>query len=378
VAGRLEQTHPIPMAAGVEISQELLKQYSVAGAIRTALRFPVPTVTPERIGAPVGLSTCRWDSNYAPAKVVSDALHLGCIPTELRGHYANSPDSLLLPLPQDLTRATITQGNTGAQLVGNATQELIEALRPSPLLESLGVQMPTGLTGGSCQLIGMDAGAPYAWYADGSGPASPGIGSTLGIELKAKSLISVTEISYQALHQVSDKAEALLLNDLLRGVRDGLEAAAFAGTGSSGQPTGVINTSGVQTVSYGAASPTRSQLLSQLNQLAAVDVDLAACAWVVHPQMAVKLYAVVDAANAPVYDGQTMLGLPVRVSSNCPALKIVCGDFRQLAVPIWARIELSRPLRGVRADGAERYRALVLADVGVLRATAFSIGTATS
>jgi len=161
-------------------------------------------------------------------------------------------------------------------------------------------------------------------------------------------------------------------------VRDGLEAAAFNGSGSSGQPTGVINTSGVQTVSYGAASPSRTQLLSQLNQLAAVDVDLAAVQWVVHPAMAVKLLAVVDAASQPIYDGQRMLGLPVKVSSNCPALKVIAADFRQLAVPIWGRVEISRPLRGVRADGAERFRAMVLSDVGLLRPAAFSVGTATS
>ena len=367
------------MAAGVEISQELLKQYSVAGAIRTALKHPIPTGTPERSGISVGLSTCRYEENYAPAKVVSEALVLGAIPTELRGYYASTPDSLLLPLPQDLTRATITQGNTGAQLVAPATQELIDALRPSPLLESLGVQMPTGLTGGTVQLVGMDAAAPYAWYADGNGPASPGIGSTLGIELKAKSLISVTEISYQALHQVSDKAESMLLSDLLAGVRAGLEAAVFQGSGAPA-PTGIINTANVQTVSYGAAAPTRAQLLSQLDQLAAVDVDLSACQWVCHPQMAVKLHAVVDAASRPVYDGERMLGLSVKVSSNCPAAKVILADWRQCAVPIWGRIEIARAgaLGIIRADGAERYRAMVLADVGVLRPSAFSVGSATS
>jgi HK97 family phage major capsid protein len=375
------------MAGGVEISADLLRQYSISGAIRTALAHPVPTGVPERSGVPIGLSTCKWDSNFAPAKVVSDALSLSSIPSELRGHYSQAPDTLLLPLPSDLKRATTTTSNTGAQLIGTATQELIEALRPSPLLESLGVQMPTGLTGGSCQLIGLDAGALYAWYADGSGPASPGIGSTLGVELKAKTLISVTEISYQALHQVSDKAESMLLTDLLAGVRAGLEAAAFNGSGSSGQPTGVINTSGVGTVSYGAASPTRAQLLSQLDQLAAVDVDLSAVQWVCHPRMAVKLHAIPtfgystdNSASMPIYDGQTMLGLPVKVSSNCPATKVIVGDWRQCAVPVWGRVEVARAgaRGGLRADGAERYRAMVLADVGVLRPAAFSVGSATS
>jgi HK97 family phage major capsid protein len=280
----------------------------------------------------------------------------------------------------------ISQSNTGSQLVGTAQQELIEALRPSPLLEALGVLMPMDLTGGTCQLVGMDAAAPSAWFSEGSGPASPGIGSTLGLELRAKTLISVTEISYQALHQVSDRAEAMLLNDLLAGVRNGLEAAVFAGSGAP-QPTGIINTAGVQTVSYGAAVPTRAQLLSQLDQLAAVNVDLAACQWVLHPRMAVKLHAIPtfgfgtdNSASMPIYDGQTLLGLPVKVSANCPATRVIVGDWRQCAVPVWGRMEIARAgaLGIVRADGAERYRAMVLADVGVLRPAAFSIGTATS
>lgn len=365
------------MAAGVEISADLLKKFSVVQALRTASRYPTPTGIPERPGAPIGLSSCRYDDNFSAAKVVSDALALGTIPSEVRGHYASTPDSLLLPLPSDLQRATITQGNTGANLVGTTQQELIEALRPSPLLESLGVLMPTGLTGGSCQLIGMNAGAAYGWYADGSGPASPAIGSTLGVTLTAKTLISVTEISYQALFQTSDKAEALLLNDLLRGVRDGLEAAVFNGSGSSGQPTGVIQTSGVNTTTFAGSSPTRAELLSQMDDLAAVDVDLSACQWAVSPAMAVKLYSVLDGASRPIYDGDRMLGLPVKVSSNVPSTRVLLADWRQVAAPVWGRIELARAGANgiIRADGAERYRAMVLADVGVLRAEAISVGT---
>ena len=372
--------------AGVELSRDLLSQFSLRQAIQVASKFPATGGIPESRYASRGLSTCKYEENYSPAAVVSEALKLSSIPTELRGYYSGTPDSLLLPLPSDLKRATISQSNTGAQLVGTATQELIQALRPSPLLESLGVLMPIDLTGGTAQLIGTDAAAPSAWYSEGSGPASPGIGSTLGLELRAKTLISVTEISYQALHQVSDKAEVMLLDDLLAGVRSGLEAAVFAGTGAPA-PTGVVNTAGVQAVTYGTPSPTRAQLLSQMDQLAAVNVDLAACAWVVHPRMAVKLHAIAtfgfDTANGasmPIYDGQTLLGLPVKVSANCPATKVILGDWRQCAVPIWGRVEIARAgaLGIVRADGAERYRAMVLADVGLLRPAAFSVGTATS
>jgi len=365
------------MAAGVEISPDLLSKFSIREAILTAREFP-PSNLPHGGKGPTGLSNCKWDANYSPAKVVSDALRMATVSTELAGHYCGTPDALLLPLPHDLQRATITQGNTGSQLVGNASQTLIEALRPSPLLEALGVLMPSGLSGGSAQLIGMDAAAPYGWYSDGAGPAAPGIGSTLGTTLKARTLISVTEISYKALYQTSDRAEAALLEDLLAGVRRGLEAAVFAGAGAPA-PTGVINTAGINATTYAGSSPSRAELLSQLDDLAAADVDLSSVQFVVHPSMAVKLYSVTDAANRAIYDGTTMLGLPVRVSSNCPATKVIAADWRQVAVPIWGRIELAShgEVGGLRADGAQRYRAMVLADVGVIRPLAISVGTAT-
>ena len=83
------------MAGGVEISREILSQYSISKAIRTAIAHPAPTTVPASRGASVGLSTCKYESNYAPAKVVSDALSLGSIPTELRMHYSQAPDALL-------------------------------------------------------------------------------------------------------------------------------------------------------------------------------------------------------------------------------------------------------------------------------------------
>jgi HK97 family phage major capsid protein len=367
------------MAAGVEISADLLSKFSIRDAILTAGKFPVRAGIPSRGSEPSGLSNCKWDPHYSPAKVVSDALRMATVSTELAGHFASTPDSLLLPLPHDLQRSTITQGNTGSQLVGNASQNLLDALRPSPLLESLGVLMPSGLSGGTAQLIGMDAAAPYAWYVDGAGPAAPGIGSTLGITLQARTLIAIVEISYQALHQTSDRAEAALLEDLLAGVRRGLEAAVFAGAGAPA-PTGVINTAGINATTYAGTVPSRAELLGQLTDLAAADVDLSRVQFVVHPAMAVKLYSVTNAANQPIYDGTTMLGLPVRVSSNCPATKVIAADWRQVAVPIWGRVELARhgDVGGLRADGAERFRAMVLADVGVIRPLAISVGTATS
>lgn len=356
-----------------QLSKEAIEGFSIRQALETASKytndnglFPAP-------GQAVGLSTCRWDPHYSPAAVVSAALSSE-VSEDVRHLFHQGAGSFFLPLPSDLTRAAITQGNTGAQLVGNGLQTIVDALRPAPLLDALGVRI-VPVSSGSAHVAGMADQATYAWFSDGSGPASPAIGSTIGNTHKAKTLITVTEVSRQTLLQTSDQAEALLLNDLMRGIRAGLETAVFQGSGSSGQPTGVLNVTGANSTAYAGSSPTRAELLSQLDDLADDGVDITQVQFAVHPTMAVLLHSVVDGASRPIYDGRTMLGLPVRVSTNVPAGKVLAGDWSQLVLVTWGRLEVSRA-QSVRPDFCERFRVVALADVAIPRPQAFSVGSA--
>ena len=118
------------------LTREALKGYSIRQALSTAIEFSNGGKMP-RQGQAVGLSSCRWDPNYAPAAVVSDALRSE-IPGDLQSMLHGGEGSFLLPLPNDLQRAAITQDNTGAQLVGDSLQSIVDALRPAPLLADLG------------------------------------------------------------------------------------------------------------------------------------------------------------------------------------------------------------------------------------------------
>jgi hypothetical protein len=89
----------------------------------------------------------------------------------------------------------------------------------------------------------------------------------------------------------------------------------------------------------------------------------------------VLLHSVVDAASQPIYDGQTMFGLPVHVSANVPSGKVLVGDWRQLVMPLWGRVEVSQA-KSIRPDFAERFRCIALANVAIIRPSAFSVGTA--
>lgn len=355
------------------LSPECLAGFSVRQALETAARFDLEGRMPQG-GEEYGLSTSRWAPNYSDAAVISENLR-SQVPTETKHLYRGGKASFLLPLPSDLQRAAITQGNTGANLVADGpAQFLTEALHPAPLLEELGARI-VNLNSGSAFVLGAGDGIAHAWYADGAGPATPSIGTTLGVTAKARTLISVCEISRKLLQQTTDNAEQLLLDDLLQGVRDGLEAAAFAGTGSSGQPTGVVNLVGANSTAFATASPTRAELLQMLDDLADDGVDISRVQFAVSPQMAVLLHSVTDASSSPIYDGREMFGRPVRVSANVPTGKVLAGDWRQLVLCQWGRIEISRA-QSVRPDFLEKVRAVALADLTVLRPQSFAVGSA--
>ena len=122
-----ELTHQVAILF-MALSAKALEGYSIREALCTAIKFGGDGRMPKD-GQVVGLSTCRWDANYAPAAVVSSALRSE-IPDDLRGAFTGDAGSLLLPLPRDLNRAAITQDNTGAQLVDNSLQTIVDALRP--------------------------------------------------------------------------------------------------------------------------------------------------------------------------------------------------------------------------------------------------------
>ena len=169
------------------------------------------------------------------------------------GRTASSERSFFVPFSA-LTRATYvtSTASEGGNLVATdlLADDFIEALRDASPVMGLGVRTMTGLVGDVA--IPRRSGVASTYYLSTETTAITQSESTFDqVQLQPKNLASLSKYSRQTLIQGTPGIEGLVRTDLTDGILAALDAAVLNGSGSSGQPTGIRNTSGIGSVAMG-------------------------------------------------------------------------------------------------------------------------------
>ena len=169
------------------------------------------------------------------------------------GLSASSERSFYVPFSA-LTRATyVTSGaTTGGNLVETdlLADDFIEALRNASPVMGLGVRTMNGLVGDVA--IPRRSGVASTYYLSTETTAITQSESTFDqVTMSPKNLASLSKYSRQTLIQGTPGIESLVRTDLTDGILAALDSAIINGSGSSGQPTGIRNVSGIGSVAMG-------------------------------------------------------------------------------------------------------------------------------
>ena len=113
-------------------------------------------------------------------------------------------------------------------------------LRGEMLAEKLGVRFISGLVGNLNIVTG---GADAAWVAEDVA-ATKAYPAYAKRQLSPKRLQVLQGVTYDLIHQNSASVDALIMDDMVKAHAAALDAAIFAGSGSSGQPSGVLASAG--------------------------------------------------------------------------------------------------------------------------------------
>ena len=170
------------------------------------------------------------------------------------GLTATGERSFFVPFSALSQRATyVTSGaTTGGNLVATdlLADDFIEALRNSSPVVGLGVRTLTGLVGDVA--IPRRSGVASTYYLSSETTAITQSESTFDqIAMSPKNLAALSKYSRQTLLQATPGIEELIRRDLTDGINTAVDAAILNGSGSSGQPTGIRNTTGIGSVAMG-------------------------------------------------------------------------------------------------------------------------------
>jgi HK97 family phage major capsid protein/HK97 family phage prohead protease len=173
---------------------------------------------------------------------------------EKSGIAKTTERSFFVPFSALSQRATyVTSGTTtGGNLVQTdlLDQDFIEFLRNNATMLQLGVRTMPGLVGNVA--IPRRSGVASTYYLSSQTTAITQSESTFDqVTMAPKNLAALSKYSRQTLLQGTPGIEELVRRDLTDGINLAIDLGILNGSGSSGQPTGIMQTSGIGSVAMG-------------------------------------------------------------------------------------------------------------------------------
>lgn len=301
-----------------------------------------------------------------------------------------NPSGMAVPLFSE-NRAdgqTITgdSGAYGATTVATEKMGPIDYLKPTPILEKVGAIFLTGLSG-NISFPKNNGGVTAAWKGEVA-TADLTKDAFDEIEMTPKRLTVRVAISLQNLMQSSFDMEAYTMKTIRDEIANAIDKAGINGSGT-GEPKGILNYSGVNTVVMGAngAVPTWEKIVALETPVFVANANAARMNYLSNPKVRGKLKVTPKESGQPIYlmtDAGTVNGYPFEVSNHVPSTltkgtaTAVCsaaifGDFTQLVIGQWGFMDLTIDDKSRKKDGYIEIIANVFVDVAVKQESAFTV-----
>jgi HK97 family phage major capsid protein len=286
-----------------------------------------------------------------------------------------------------------TVDSLGGFIVPNQVMsaQIIPLLQAAIVAYDAGTVRMGGLTGSPVQIPKI-TGATTAYWLGEVEAVTSGDMSFGQIDLYPHDVFALCTLSNRLIELGAPGAEQLVRSQLARDIGLKIDAAVFNGTGAAGQPTGIFNTSGINTVStvtalnlataYGKMMEMETELLKDNAQTVGEFV------WAMSPTNFQNLRQqrdLVDSSvnvqpkNRPFIDAgkiERILGHRYVISTQLPDTKILLGAFAASMVAEWGTMVLAASREGTNFTKRQtQILAGMTVDVGVRYPEAFCAGS---
>lgn len=271
---------------------------------------------------------------------------------------------------RDLTKGGAT---SGAELVGvdHMGESFIDALRGRLLISQLGARFMTGLVG-DVTIPKLASGATAYWVTEGNAPTES-TQVTGAVNLAPKTVGAFSDISRKLLLQSSPDAETLVRDDLMKVLARAIDTAAYSGSGSSGQPTGIVNVSGIGSVDYDTGI-TFGDMVDLESEIAIDNALMGSLHYVTTPALAGSMKQTLKSSGVSgyIWENGQVNGYQAHTTSLMVAAEVLFGNWEDLIVGNWGVLDLKIDESALATSGGIRVIALQDMDVAVRHAQSFA------
>ena len=347
--------------ARLDLSQRELKQYSLMRALRAA-------------------QNKSWDKagfELECNKAISQRMNR--LPRAESSFFVPL-DVLMADLPgkRDMTVDGVNGSN---YLVGTENQagSFIDLLRNTSVALRMGATRLSGLQG-NVTIPKMTAGNTAYWLADEATQVTESQPTIGQLSLSPKNVAALTELSHQLMQQSSPDAEALVLSSIARDIALAVDVGVLRGSGNSGQPTGIVTTVGIGSVT--GSSLAAAGVLEFQSDVAANNALMPGCGYVTTPAVAALLMArpeLPSTGDSRLWKGNMLQGslfdFPAMSSAQMSSATMLFGWWPAVILAEWGVLELMTNPFSDFTRGLTAVRGWYTCDVGVRYPGAFSYAT---
>lgn len=298
------------------------------------------------------------------------------ISAELARREQRSTEGFFMPYSffekrADVITTTAPTGGPGSNMIGtdHLGNQFIDLLREANPLTALGVQTLTGLVG-NVEIPKLKQSTSVGWFGENSAIQQTDAAFDK-VTLSPKHCGAWTEYSRNMLLQSSPDIESLLRSDLAQVLALEVARATISGSGTGAEPTGILNTTGVQKITM----PTEvmeyaPELASALFLANAPSVSFLATA-----AFKKTVDNLLTADGLPIGADSFFRNYPHIWTTFVPAENLLIGgDFSQVIQGTWSAVEvLVNPyMESAYKKGNVALRIILTMDVAIRHPEAFA------
>jgi len=300
------------------------------------------------------------------------------------------PRGIFIP-PGVLNQSRVLSASTatdGKETVAEEKLGLIDVLRDDLAISKLGATSVDDLVGNS-SIPRLTTGTSGLWLAAEDDPAAQSNPKFDTVTLTPRTVATFVDISRQLLLQSNESIDRLIVSDIARSLANAIDSAAINGTGASGQPTGILNQTGVGLVSLGAngAAQTWQSVVDLESTVGSANGMGSAGGYVGNHATSGKLKTIEKASSTAQFlwngDGENFNGYPLQVTNMMPSnltkgtgtnlsAMVFSGAWENLLIGSWGGLDVLVDRFSFSDRGRVRIVAFASIDIALRHPESFS------
>lgn len=271
----------------------------------------------------------------------------------------------------------VTKSGTSSATIQTELQadSFIELLRNKSLVLAAGATTLPGLVG-DVAIPRQSGGGTAYWLTNESTTVTESTQTFNQVTMSPKTVAGRSDISRRMLLQSTPAMDRLIQDDLRKVLSIAIDLAALYGSGASGQPTGVVTTAGIGSVTTsGAASLAWSHVVNLWREVSIDNADMGTLAYITNATIAALFKVTQKASNTGIFfmdpDG-SVNGYPCLVTNQVAAGDCLYGNWADLLIGEWGVLDVTVDTVTLGDIGGLVVRAFADVDIAVRHPESFS------